>query len=89
MLLQVVFATIPLIIITLILKERLINKRVINILFYEVIAYLLVLIYTIVYINYINIGEFTLLGIILGNLIAKALPEELLKFAIIKKSKPK
>ena len=89
MLLQIVFATIPLIIITLILKEKVINKRVINILFYEVIAYLLVLIYTIVYFRYINIGEFTILGIILGNLIAKALPEELLKFIIIKKSKPK
>ena len=89
MLLQIVFAIIPLIIITLILKEKLINKRVINILFYEVIVYILFLIYSIVYYRYINIEEFAILGIILGNLIANALPEETLKFIIIKKSKPK
>ena len=88
-LLQIIFAIIPFIIITLILKEKLINKRIINILFYEVIGFLLFLIYTMVYFGYINIGEFTILGIILGKLIANALPEELLKFVVIKKSRPK
>ena len=88
MLLQIIFTIIPFIIITLTLKEKLVSKRIIDILFYEVIGFLLFLIYTIVYLRYINIEEFTIFGIILGKLI-NASAEELLKFVVIKKSKPK